>query len=239
MIFFVLIAPDNVPAGDDVNMLSPPAKRIAPNPPEDPGSDQTAQEQPCDLPDDGTDLAAVAAISLSKTPIMRMKSKSEPKRIAVSLKAADEAAEGFGGGNEGDVGGDQEPIEAPLGPMTPVEMLLHDSMKLGGAGLLVGAPSEQLRKSSVLNTPVLPPGLAQVRVPVQSANVDLFQLYIICEKAKLAWQIEPSETLHQIAVECVHEMEVRTLKMISLGFCLSRSSWPIRFVTVCLASHEA
>lgn len=158
--------PDNAPAGDDVNMLSPPAKRIAPNPPEDPASDQPAQEQPCDPPDDGTDPAGVAAISLSKTPIMRMKSKSEPKRIAVSLKSADEAAEGFGGGNEGDVGGDQEPIEAPLGPMTPVEMLLHDSMKLGGAGLLVGPPSEQLRKSSVLNTPVLPPGLAQVRLPV-------------------------------------------------------------------------
>lgn len=165
--FIFLVVPDNVPAGDDVNMLSPPAKRIAPSPPEDPGSDQPVQEQLCDPLDDGTDPAGVAAISLSKTPIMRMKSKSEPKRIAVSLKAADE---GFGGGNEGDVGGDQEPIEAPLGPMTPVEMLLHDSLKLGGAGLLVGPPSEQLRKSSVLNTPVLPPGLAQVRLAVQSKS---------------------------------------------------------------------
>lgn len=159
--FNILTVPDNVADGD-VNTLNPPAKQIAPNPPEDPGSEQPDQEQPSDQTDDGTDPAAVAAISLSKTPIMRMKSKPEPKRIAVSLKAADEAAEGFGGGNEGDVGGDQEPIEAPLGPMTPVEMLLHDSMKLGGAGLLVGPPSEQLRKSSVLNTPVLPPGLAQV-----------------------------------------------------------------------------
>uniref|UniRef100_A0A7N8YIQ8 Zinc fingers and homeoboxes protein 1 n=1 Tax=Mastacembelus armatus TaxID=205130 RepID=A0A7N8YIQ8_9TELE len=61
------------------------------------------------------DPASVAAISLSKTPIMRMKTKAEPKRIAVSLKSADEAVEGFGGGGEGEVGGEQEPIEAPLG----------------------------------------------------------------------------------------------------------------------------
>lgn len=156
-----MIVPDNVADGD-VNARNSPAKQIASNPPEDPGSEQPDQEQTLDQLDDGTDPAAGAAISLSKTPIMRMKSKSEPKRIAVSLKASDEAADGFGGGNEGDVGGDQEPIEAPLGPMTPVEMLLHDSMKLGGASLLVGQPSEPLRKSSVLNTPVLPPGLAQV-----------------------------------------------------------------------------
>uniref|UniRef100_A0A3Q3IXH7 Zinc fingers and homeoboxes protein 1 n=1 Tax=Monopterus albus TaxID=43700 RepID=A0A3Q3IXH7_MONAL len=85
------------------------------------------------------DPASVAAISLSKTPIMRMKTKSEPKRIAVALKSTDEAVEGLGAGGEGEVGGEQEPIEAPLGPMTPVEMLLHDSMKLGGGGLLVSA----------------------------------------------------------------------------------------------------
>lgn len=46
--------------------------------------------------------------------------------------------------------------------MTPVEMLLHDSMKLGGGGLLVGQHSEQPRKSSILNPSVLPAGLAQV-----------------------------------------------------------------------------
>lgn len=91
-----------------------------------------------------------------------MKTKSEPKRIAVSLKSSDEGVEGFGGGGEGELGGEQEPIEAPLGPMTPVEMLLHDSMKLGGGGLLVSPPSEQQRKSSTLNPTVLPAGLAQV-----------------------------------------------------------------------------
>lgn len=143
---------------------SPSLRRSSTNPPEDPGSDQPTQEEHCDASEEGeADPALVAAISLSKTPIMRMKTKSEPKRIAVSLKSADEPAEGFGGGGEGEVGGEQEPIEAPLGPMTPVEMLLHDSMKLGGGGLLVSSPSEQQRKSSILNPTVLPAGLAQVQ----------------------------------------------------------------------------
>ncbi len=153
----------SVSAVEDSEVLSPSLKRSATNPPEDLSSDQPTQEQQCDAPEEGgADPAAVAAISLSKTPIMRMKTKSEPKRIAVSLKSADEAVEAFGGGGEGEVGGEQEPIEAPLGPMTPVEMLLHDSMKLGGGGLLVSPPSEQQRKSSTLNPTVLPAGLAQV-----------------------------------------------------------------------------
>uniref|UniRef100_A0A3Q1JW92 Zinc fingers and homeoboxes protein 1 n=1 Tax=Anabas testudineus TaxID=64144 RepID=A0A3Q1JW92_ANATE len=124
---------------------SPSIRRSSTNPSEEPGSDQPTQEQHCDTSEEGgADPALVAAISLSKTPIMRMKTKAEPKRIAVSLKSADETAESFGGGGEGEVGGDQEPIEAPLGPMTPVEMLLHDSMKLGGGGLLVTAAQPQL-----------------------------------------------------------------------------------------------
>ncbi|XP_028280579.1 zinc fingers and homeoboxes protein 1 [Parambassis ranga] len=153
----------SVSTADDGDVPAPSLKRIAANPPEDPSSDQPSQEQQCDAPEEGGgDPTAVSAISLSKTPIMRMKTKSEPKRIAVSLKSADEAAEGFGGGGEGELGGEQEPIEAPLGPMTPVEMLLHDSMKLGGAGLLVSPALEQQRKSSILNPTVLPAGLTQV-----------------------------------------------------------------------------
>nr|XP_033958467.1 zinc fingers and homeoboxes protein 1-like isoform X2 [Pseudochaenichthys georgianus] len=148
---------------EDSEALAPSLKRSATDPPEDPSSEQQAQEQQCEIPEEGgADPATVAAISLSKTPIMRMKSKSEPKRISVSLKCTEEALEGFGGG-EGDVrAGDQEPIEAPLGPMTPVEMLLHDSMKLGGGGLLVSPYSEQQRKSAAFNPAVLPAGLAQV-----------------------------------------------------------------------------
>ncbi|XP_068426547.1 zinc fingers and homeoboxes protein 1-like isoform X2 [Clinocottus analis] len=153
----------SVSAVEDSEVLAPSLKRSATNPPDDLSSDQPAQEQPCDAPEEGgTDPAAIAAISLSKTPIMRMKTKSEPKRIAVSLKSTDEGVESFGRGGEGDMEGDQEPIEAPLGPMTPVEMLLHDSMKLGGSGLLVSQYSEQQRKAATLNPTVLPAGLAQV-----------------------------------------------------------------------------
>uniref|UniRef100_A0A8C4DPC3 Zinc fingers and homeoboxes protein 1 n=1 Tax=Dicentrarchus labrax TaxID=13489 RepID=A0A8C4DPC3_DICLA len=166
----IVIIIDGVSTIEDSEVLGPSLKRSATNPPEDVGSDQVTQEQQCDTPaEGGADSAAVAAISLSKTPIMRMKTKSEPKRIAVSLKSADEAVEGFGGGGEGEVGGEQEPIEAPLGPMTPVEMLLHDSMKLGGGGLLVGPPSEQQRKSSTLNPTLLIPLSS---IPSYSAAMD-------------------------------------------------------------------
>lgn len=159
----IIIDEPSLSTVEDSEVLTPSLKRSATNPPDDPSGDQLTQDQQCDTPDEGgADPATVAAISLSKTPIMRMKTKSEPKRIAVSLKSVDEAAEGFGGGSEGEVGGEQEPIEAPLGPMTPVEMLLHDSMKLGGGGLLVGQQLEQQRKSSILNPTVLPAGLAQV-----------------------------------------------------------------------------
>lgn len=163
MLYYFLIDEPSVSALEDSEVLDPSLKRSTANPLEDPSNDQQTQEQQCDTPEEGgADPASVGAISLSKTPIMRMKTKSEPKRIAVSLKSADEAVDGFGGGVEGEVGGEQEPIEAPLGPMTPVEMLLHDSMKLGGGGLLVSPHSEQQRKSSILNPTVLPAGLAQV-----------------------------------------------------------------------------
>ncbi|XP_053738014.1 zinc fingers and homeoboxes protein 1-like [Synchiropus splendidus] len=146
----------------DPMVVNPSLKSSTANPPDRPSGDESNQEPTSVKAEVGTDPATVSAISLSKTPIMRLKGKSEPKRIAVSLKSAEEAAEGFGGANEGDVGGDQEPIEAPLGQMTPMEMLLHDSMKLGGGGLLVSQPSEPQRKTPILNPTVLPAGLAQV-----------------------------------------------------------------------------
>ncbi|KAL6108850.1 zhx1 [Pungitius sinensis] len=154
---------------EESEVPAPSLKRTALNPPEDLRSDQPTQDQRSDAPEEGgEDPAAIAAISLSKTPIMRMKTKSEPKRIAVSLKSTDEAVEGFGREGEGEMDGDQEPIEAPLGPMTPVEMLLHDSMKLGGGGLLVSPYSEQQRKAATLNPTVLPAGLAQVLSALQA-----------------------------------------------------------------------
>ena len=148
---------------EDNTVISSSLKCRATDPPQDPTGDQPIQEQPSDSPEEsGADPAAVSAISLSKTPIMRMKTKSEPKKIAVSLKSADEAAEGLARGGDGELSGEQEPIEAPLGPMTPMEMFLHDPMKFGGGGFLVSSPSEQQRKSSILNPTILPAGLAQV-----------------------------------------------------------------------------
>lgn len=153
-------------SADDLKVVGSTPKSRPKDLPEGPSCDQTAQEPQSDSAGaGGADSAAASAISLSKTPIMRMKTKSEPKRIAVSLKSSDEGAgegAGGGGGGDGELGGEQEPIEAPLGPMTPVEKLLHDSMKFGGGGLLVSPQSEQLRKSSILNPTILPAGLAQV-----------------------------------------------------------------------------
>uniref|UniRef100_A0A3B5ME84 Zinc fingers and homeoboxes protein 1 n=1 Tax=Xiphophorus couchianus TaxID=32473 RepID=A0A3B5ME84_9TELE len=100
----------------------------------------------------GADSTAASAISLSKTPIMRMKTKSEPKRIAVSLKSTDEGAgegAGGGGGGDGELGGEQEPIEAPLGPMTPVEKLLHDSMNAAAAAAAVSQSQLLIPLSSI------------------------------------------------------------------------------------------
>ncbi|XP_077384163.1 zinc fingers and homeoboxes protein 1 [Festucalex cinctus] len=148
---------------EDKDGLSPSVKSSFTTPPESQDSDHLSKDQQCDAPEEiGSDATSVGAISLSKTPIMRMKTKSEPKRIAVSLKASDEAVEYFEGGGEGEVETEQQPIEAPLGPMASVEMLLHDSMKLGAGNLLVSQALEQPRKSSILNPTVIPPGLAQV-----------------------------------------------------------------------------
>ncbi|XP_072317474.1 zinc fingers and homeoboxes protein 1-like isoform X2 [Eucyclogobius newberryi] len=156
---------------EDSDCVGPTAKQRSMNPSEDPSSDQPSTEPQSDTPDEGVaDPTSVSAISLSKTPIMRLKTKSEPKRIAVSLKSTEEATEGFGGGNEGDVGGEQEPIEAPLGPMTHVDMLLHDSMKLGG-GLLLSPSLEQQRKSSLLNPTVMPAGFAQAQQSTASSAI--------------------------------------------------------------------
>lgn len=161
----VIVDEPCVPAEEDSEALGASLKCSVTNTPEDVSSDQPVQDQQGNgSREAGADPITVAAISLSKTPIMRMKTKSEPKRIAVSLKSAEEAVEDLGGGGEGEVGGEQEPIEAPLGPMSTVEMLLHESIKSGGGSFLSRHPSEQQRKSSILNPTVLPSSLAQVEI---------------------------------------------------------------------------
>uniref|UniRef100_A0AAV2MBJ3 Zinc fingers and homeoboxes protein 1 n=1 Tax=Knipowitschia caucasica TaxID=637954 RepID=A0AAV2MBJ3_KNICA len=158
-----------IAAMEDIDVNSPSVKQSTTNLSEDPSSDQANAEQSDTLDESIADPTSVNAISLSKTPIMRLKTKSEPKKIAVSLKSTEEAVDGFGGGSEGDVGGEQEPIEAPLGPMTPVDMLLHDSIKLGGGGLLLSPPLEQQRKPSLLNPTVIPSGFAQAQQSTSTA----------------------------------------------------------------------
>ncbi|XP_061919534.1 zinc fingers and homeoboxes protein 1-like isoform X3 [Entelurus aequoreus] len=172
----VVVVPTLPDAGESNNLQEKDAlslKCSTTNAPECRSSDQYQQ---CDMPEEAeADATTVAAISLSKTPIMRMKTKSEPKKITSSLNASDEVVEYFERGVEGKLGGEQEPIEAPLGPMASMEMLLHDSMKLGGGNFLFSQPSEKPRKSSILNPTVIPPGLAQVLSAFQAQQTTAAQ----------------------------------------------------------------
>uniref|UniRef100_A0A8C6SLS8 Zinc fingers and homeoboxes protein 1 n=1 Tax=Neogobius melanostomus TaxID=47308 RepID=A0A8C6SLS8_9GOBI len=74
----------SVSAVEDSDVSFPSLKQTTTSPSEEASSDQPSVEQQCDTPDEGSaDPTNITAISLSKTPIMRMKTKSEPKRIAV------------------------------------------------------------------------------------------------------------------------------------------------------------
>ncbi|CDQ96914.1 unnamed protein product, partial [Oncorhynchus mykiss] len=128
-----------------------------------------------------SDDPASAGISLSKTPIMKMRGKSEPKRIAVSLKAAEES-DGMGESE-----GEQEPIEAPLGlgSLTPVEKMSPHYTESMKHSVLLNIPnmmSAEHKKSSVLSSNMsglqLPPGLAQVLSALQAQQSAQAQLLI-------------------------------------------------------------
>ncbi|XP_020331820.2 zinc fingers and homeoboxes protein 1 [Oncorhynchus kisutch] len=128
-----------------------------------------------------SDDPASAGISLSKTPIMKMRGKSEPKRIAVSLKAAEES-DGMGESE-----GEQEPIEAPLGlgSLTPVEKMSPHYTESMKHSVLLNIPnmmSSEHKKSSVLSSNMsglqLPPGLAQVLSALQAQQSAQAQLLI-------------------------------------------------------------
>ncbi len=66
-------------------------KRSGQTPLEQPISDLTAEGGFVQTEMEDSDDPSVTGIPLSKTPIMKMKSKSEPKRIAVSLKGTSES----------------------------------------------------------------------------------------------------------------------------------------------------
>ncbi|KAG7458001.1 hypothetical protein MATL_G00233250 [Megalops atlanticus] len=123
--------------------------------------------------EDGED-APMSGIPLSKTPIMKMKSKAEPKRIAVSHKGAD----------EGDVKveseGEQEPGEAAQAG-TPAPTVTPLPVEHAKPGIVVGCPNlvQAEPKKAIINpATVLPAGLAQVLSALQAQQNSQTQLLI-------------------------------------------------------------
>lgn len=112
---------------------------------------------------------SITGISLSKTPIM--KKKPEPKRIAVSLKGADE------GDSLIESEGDPESMEVTItADMT--NPILGDSTKPGVfVGISNPSPAEQ-KKPVVNPATVLPAGLAQVLSALQAQQSAQAQLLI-------------------------------------------------------------
>ncbi|MFT7816172.1 zinc fingers and homeoboxes protein 1 [Arapaima gigas] len=125
--------------------------------------------------EDSTDTT-VAAISLSKTPIMKMKSKSEPKRIVVSHKAMDE------NGAKGESEGELEPKEVtPLTLSNPVEVVTPLPAEPVKPSVVVTNPNTvqpEPKKTVINSATVLPAGLAQVLSALQAQQNAHTQLLI-------------------------------------------------------------
>nr|XP_055067053.1 zinc fingers and homeoboxes protein 1-like [Misgurnus anguillicaudatus] len=149
-------------------------------------SGQTSIEQPvsnltaeggCVLTEmEDSDDPSVTGISLSKTPIMKMKSKSEPKRIAMSLK----------GSSESEIVPESEmelePLEASVmgSSMTGELMspLLTESVK-PSVLVNISNPVVADQKKLIMNpATVLPAGLAQVLSALQAQQTAQAQLLI-------------------------------------------------------------
>ncbi|XP_073703609.1 zinc fingers and homeoboxes protein 1-like [Garra rufa] len=149
-------------------------------------SGQTSLEQPIsDLTAEGgfvqtemedSDDPSVTGIPLSKTPIMKMKTKSEPKRIAVSLKGTSESE----AVTESEM--ELEPLEASVmgTSMAPELMspLLTESVK-PSVLVNISNPVVADQKKLVMNpATVLPAGLAQVLSALQAQQSAQTQLLI-------------------------------------------------------------
>uniref|UniRef100_A0A8C1SLQ8 Zinc fingers and homeoboxes protein 1 n=1 Tax=Cyprinus carpio TaxID=7962 RepID=A0A8C1SLQ8_CYPCA len=149
-------------------------------------SGQTSLEQPIsDLIAEGgfvqtemedSDDPSVTGIPLSKTPIMKMKSKSEPKRIAVSLKGMSESE----AVTESEM--ELEPLEASVmgTSMAPELMspLLTESVK-PSVLVNISNPVVADQKKLVMNpATVLPASLAQVLSALQAQQSAQTQLLI-------------------------------------------------------------
>ncbi|XP_076869022.1 zinc fingers and homeoboxes protein 1 [Brachyhypopomus gauderio] len=146
-------------------------------------SQSTVEQSAADLTSEGSfvpaemedsDDPSVTGISLSKTPIMKKKSKPEPKRIAVSLKGTDESdvlVEGEG---------DLEPPEASV-VGTMAGEIVNSVLSESKPGVLVSIPNPVTaeQKKLVMNpATVLPAGLAQVLSALQAQQSAPAQLLI-------------------------------------------------------------
>ncbi|XP_023669041.1 zinc fingers and homeoboxes protein 1 [Paramormyrops kingsleyae] len=117
--------------------------------------------------------AAITGISLSKTPIMKMKSKGEPKRIAVPHKGADE------NGARGESEGEQEPKEGVVS--NPIEALTPLPVEAVKPSVVITNPNTILpepKKTIISSATVLPAGLAQVLSALQAQQNAQTQLLI-------------------------------------------------------------
>ncbi|KAJ8013223.1 hypothetical protein DPEC_G00051040 [Dallia pectoralis] len=125
---------------------------------------------------DGEDPNAPVGISLSKTPIMKMRGKSEAKRITMFLKAVEEVDQ------VEESEGEQEAVEAPSRPLPPGEIPHYtDPMKHSVVVNIPNAVSSEQKKSvlsSSLSGLQLPAGLAQVLSALQAQQTAQAQLLI-------------------------------------------------------------
>lgn len=119
--------------------------------------------------EDGED-PSTTAISLSKTPIM--KKKPEPKRIAVSLKGAEDCDSLI------ESEGDPESMEASSFTADMTNPILGDSMKPGVFVSIPNLSPAEQKKPVVNNATVLPAGLAQVLSALQAQQTAQAQLLI-------------------------------------------------------------
>uniref|UniRef100_A0A671MAB8 Zinc fingers and homeoboxes protein 1 n=1 Tax=Sinocyclocheilus anshuiensis TaxID=1608454 RepID=A0A671MAB8_9TELE len=151
-------------------------KRSGQTPLEQPISDLTAEGGFVQTEMEDSDDPSVTGIPLSKTPIMKMKSKSEPKRIAMSLKGTSESE----AVTESEM--ELEPLEASVmsSSMAPELMspLFTESVK-PSVLVNISNPVVADQKKLVMNpATVLPAGLAQVLSALQAQQSAQTQLLI-------------------------------------------------------------
>ncbi len=151
-------------------------KRSGQTPLEQPISDLTAEAGFVQTEMEDSDDPSVTGIPLSKTPIMKMKSKSEPKRIAVSLKGTSESE----AVTESEM--ELEPLEASVmgSSMAPELMspLLTESVK-PSVLVNISNPFVADQKKLFMNSAtVLPASLAQVLSALQAQQSAQTQLLI-------------------------------------------------------------